>query len=111
MYRTMTSQEQDMFPADCMAFIPTRRYVMSMFVLVCCFQGVVNNPMAALPGVAKDLFPKLTDGGLAWEINANNIAQALSVPIAAATLMKSRGVRDTVVYATALQLCQWYVAT
>ena len=52
------------------------------------------------------MFSGLTDKDLTWQINANNIGQAFIIPFSAWLLTTKRGLRNTMLWASALQVMQ-----
>lgn len=84
-----------------------RSWVFTVYFVLQLAQGGSWCLFASLPDETKAWFPSITDADLSWQINANNIGQALATPLAAWLLQDAaRGLRRTVLYAAALLVAQ-----
>jgi hypothetical protein len=86
----------------------TRRWVFILFVVLCVVQGIFvqGAVWASVPRLSEQILPNLSDSDLSWQINANNIGQALVVPFSAWLLTTKRGLRNTMLLAGGFQVVQ-----
>jgi MFS family permease len=102
------------------ARVSPRLAVLAAYCVLAAVQGGTWAAFSSLPSISQDTFPHISTAWLAWLLNANNLGQAATTPIAVALLTRRgaaggpTGMRHTVVAAAFCLLLQsgaWAIST